>query len=48
MGLSPIDIDALPMLETAVGLFGSIVTPPEPVGPSLFDIILTIVLIMYD
>lgn len=46
--MSPIDIDAIPMLETAVGLYGSLAQAGDPVGPSIFEVIVTLVLIIYD
>ena len=48
MNLLPIDISSLPVLETAVGLFGSVTGGTQPLGPSLFEVILTLVLIIYD
>lgn len=48
MDLPPIDISSLPILETAVGLFGSVVGEGQPIGPSVFEVILTLVLIVYD
>ncbi|MDX2211276.1 MAG: hypothetical protein SFV20_13070 [Sphingopyxis sp.] len=46
--MSPIDIDAIPMLETAVGLYGSLAHASDPIGPSIFEVIVTLVLIIYD
>lgn len=46
--MSPMDIDAIPMLETAVGLYGSLTAAGDPIGPSIFEVIVTLVLIIYD
>ncbi|MBA4748497.1 MAG: hypothetical protein H2056_07265 [Sphingopyxis sp.] len=46
--MSPIDIEAIPMLETAVGLYGSLAPASGYSGPSIFEIIVTLVLIIYD
>lgn len=48
MGLPSIDIGSLPILETAVGLFGSIASDDQTLGPSIFEVVLTLVLIVYD
>jgi hypothetical protein len=48
MGLPAIDIDALPLLDTAVGLFGSLVGASAASGPSVFEIAVTIALIIHD
>ncbi len=48
MGLSSIDIEALPLLDTAVGLFGSLVGETASSGPSLFELAVTIALIVYE
>jgi len=48
MDLPVIDIDALPLLDTAVGLFGSLVGDSASSGPSVFEIAVTIALIVYD
>ncbi|WP_171003893.1 hypothetical protein [Sphingopyxis sp. L1A2A] len=48
MGLPAIEIDALPLLDTAVGLFGSLVGDSASSGPSVFEIAVTIALIVYD
>lgn len=48
MGLPSIDIDALPLLDTAVGLFGSLVGESASSGPSVFEIAITIAMIVYD
>ncbi len=46
--MSPIDIDAIPMLETAVGLYGSLTQMGEYTGPGIFEVVVTLVLIIYD
>ncbi len=48
MDLPTIDIDALPLLDTAVGLFGTLVGDSAASGPSVFEIAVTIALIVYD
>lgn len=48
MDLPAIDIDALPLLDTAVGLFGSLVGQSASSGPSVFEIAVTIALIIHD
>jgi hypothetical protein len=48
MDLPAIDIDALPLLDTAVGLFGSLVGTSASSGPSVFEIAVTIALIIHD
>lgn len=48
MDLPAIDIDALPLLGTAVGLFGSLVGDSASSGPSVFEIAVTIALIIHD
>ena len=48
MSLSSIDIEALPLLDTAVGLFGSLVGETASSGPSLFELAVTIALIVYE
>ncbi len=48
MTLPSIDIDALPLLDTAVGLFGSFVGESASSGPSVFEIAVTIAMIIYD
>lgn len=45
MELPSIDIDAVPVLDTAVGLFGSLLAHT---GPSVFEVTVTVVLIVYD
>ena len=46
MGLPAIDINALPLLDTAVGLFGSLVAQTKP-GSATFEVTVTVVLIIY-
>lgn len=48
MGLPVIDIEAVPLLDTAVGLFGSLVGESASSGPSVFEIAVTIAMIIYD
>jgi hypothetical protein len=48
MDLPAIDIAALPLLDTAVGLFGSLVAESISSGPSVFEIAVTIALIIHD
>lgn len=48
MTLPSIDIDALPMLDTAVGLFGSLLGESASSGPSLFEIAVTIAMIVHN
>ncbi|MGB3846378.1 hypothetical protein [Sphingopyxis sp. YF1] len=48
MNLPSIDIDAIPLLDTVVGLFGSFATPVASSGPSIFEVSVTVVLIIYD
>lgn len=48
MILPSIDIDALPLLDTAVGLFGSLIGESASSGPSVFEIAITIAMIVYD
>lgn len=43
-----INIDAIPVLDTAVGLFGSLTQANAEIGPSLFEVIVTFVLILFD
>lgn len=43
-----IDISAIPVIETAVGLYGSLAQATDPIGPSLFEVLVTLVLIIYD
>ncbi len=48
MGLPTIDIETVPLLDTAVGLFGSLVGESASSGPSVFEIAVTIAMIIYD
>ncbi|MHA4835464.1 hypothetical protein [Sphingopyxis sp. MSC1_008] len=48
MGLPTIDIEALPLLETAVGLFGSLMGESASSGSSVFELAVAIALIVYD
>jgi hypothetical protein len=48
MKFPSIDIEALPLLDTAVGLFGSLVGESASSGPSVFELAVTVALIIYD
>lgn len=48
MELPLVDIAALPLLDTAVGLFGSLMGESITSGPSIFEIAVTIALIAHD
>lgn len=48
MGLPSIDIESLPLLDTAVGLFGSLAGDMASSGPSVFEVTVTVILIIYD
>ena len=48
MELPPVDIAALPLLDTMVGLFGSLIGESVTSGPSVFEIAVTIALIAHD
>ena len=48
MDLPSIDIAALPLLETAVGLFGSFAGEMATSKPGVFEVTVTIVLVVYD
>jgi len=48
MELPPVDIAALPLLDTVVGLFGSLMSESATSGPSIFEIAVTIALIAHD
>ncbi len=48
MDLPSIDIDAVPLLDTAVGLFGSLIGESASSGSSVFEIAVTIAMIVYD
>lgn len=47
MELPPIDVDTLPLLDTAVGLFGSLVASGDA-SKSAFEIAVTIALIVHS
>ncbi|QUM73532.1 MULTISPECIES: hypothetical protein [Sphingopyxis] len=48
MGVEAIDIDSIPLLDTAVGLFGSLAPMQSTPGSSVFEVTVTVVLIIYD
>ena len=48
MELPRVEIAALPLLDTAVGLFGSLMSESATSGPSIFEIAVTIALIVHD
>ena len=48
MDLPSIDIAALPLLDTAVGLFGSFAGAMAHTGPSVFEVGVTVVLVIHD
>ncbi|MBO9698378.1 MAG: hypothetical protein J7499_19475 [Sphingopyxis sp.] len=48
MELPSIDIATLPLLDTAVGLFGSLMGESVTSGPSVFELAVTIALIIHD
>lgn len=48
MGMPTIDIEALPLLDTAVGLFGSLMGESAASGPSVFELAVAIAMIVYD
>lgn len=48
MNLPHISIDMLPSLDTTVGLFGSLTGNVITDTPSVFDIIIIFVMIVYD
>jgi len=48
MGLPTIDIEALPLLDTAVGLFGSLMRESASSGASVFELAVAIAMIVYD
>lgn len=48
MLLPIIDIDAVPLLDTAVGLFGSAMGETASSGQSVFEIAISVMLIIYD
>ncbi len=43
-----IDIDAVPRLDTAVGLFGSLGTSGGHSGSSVFEVAVTVMMVIYD
>ena len=48
MDLPTIDIGAVPLLDTAVGLFGSLLGESASSGPSVFELAVAIAMIVYD
>lgn len=48
MGLPTIDIEALPLLDTAVGLFGSFAGDWTAPKISTFEVMVTVMLIIAD
>jgi hypothetical protein len=48
MELPVIDIDAVPLLDTAVGLFGSLAGVSVASTTSVFDVAISVMLIIYD
>lgn len=48
MQLPAIDIEAIPLLDTAVGLFGSLVHTNAQSGSSVFEVAVTVMMIIYD
>jgi hypothetical protein len=48
MPLPAIDIDAVPLLDTTVGLFGSFAGESVNSGSSVFEIAVTIAMIIYN
>lgn len=43
-----IDIDAVPQIDTAVGLFGSFAGETAINSPGVFEVAVTVVMIVYD
>lgn len=43
-----IDIDAVPRLDTAVGLFGSLADTGASQGSSVFEVAVTVMMVIYD
>ena len=43
-----IDIDAVPRLDTAVGLFGSLTGTGTINNPSVFEVAVTVMMVIYD
>lgn len=48
MQFSDMDIDAVPLLDTAVGLFGSAAGGNLASDPSVFEVGISVMLIIYD
>lgn len=48
MQLPVMDIDAVPLLDTAVGLFGSTAGGNLASEPSVFEVGISVMLIIYD
>jgi len=48
MPMPAIDIAALPLLDTAVGLFGSFAAEMATSKPSVFEATVTVMLVIYD
>ena len=48
MELPVIDIDAVPLLDTAVGLFGSLAGASVTSNTSVFEVAISVMLIIYD
>ncbi|WP_428683607.1 hypothetical protein [Sphingopyxis sp.] len=48
MTLPVIDIDAVPLLDTAVGLFGSLAGAGATASTPVFDVAISVMLIIYD
>lgn len=48
MELPVIDIDAVPLLDTAVGLFGSLAGASATSNPGVFEVAVTVMMIIYD
>lgn len=48
MELPPVDIAALPLLDTIVGLFGSLMDESAQSGSSVFEIAVTIATIVHN
>ena len=48
MPIPKLDFDSLPVLDTMVGLYGSLAQASDPIGPSLFEVVVVILMIIYD
>lgn len=48
MELSAIDIDAVPLLDTMVGMFGSFGQSSTTSDQGVFEVAVTVMLVMYD